>query len=95
MKREQRIKRFGKVEPVEETDRKRKYQDKYSFKKYDHFENKIENKNDDHKDNNYLFIKKINFIEQEKAQEGENNIIPIKPKMWIDKKKEGFFILNY
>lgn len=45
---------------------------------------------------NYLFIRKANFDNEETNEsQKEQQIIPIKPKMFEEKKKEGFIKLNY
>ncbi len=89
---EERIKRFGKVEPMEETDKRGK-----------HSRNLKSNINMDSifkpekkPEGNYLFIRKANFDNEETNEtQKEHQIIPIKPKMFEEKKKEGFFKLNY
>lgn len=92
---EERIKRFGKVEPVEETDKRDKYRRNQKDLKTSKNNESI-NKTEKKQEGNYLFIRKANFDNEESNEtQKEQQIIPIKPKVFEEKKKEGFINLNY
>jgi len=76
---------------MEETDKRDKYRRNHIDFKSNRNIDSI-NKTEKKPEGNYLFIRKANFDNEES---NENQIIPIKPKIIEEKKKEGLFNLNY
>ncbi len=96
---EDRIKRFGKVEPVEETVKRDRFRKNFESDKNNRnfFNSKIQKK-EKKPEGSYLFIRKTIFDNNENESNeilNDKQIIPIRPKIFEEKKKEGFFNFNY